>query len=121
MKALSAPVCLVFAMGLLCGCTIITSNTSTSSSGREVSDETLAQVTPGETTKAWVIAALGEPSSVSAVDEQVEILRYAHVHTAESKTGFLILLNAKQKKEKRETVLFEFENGVLRRYWRTEE
>lgn len=112
---------MVLAVGLLDGCTIITSNTNTSSSGREVSNETLAQLTPGETTKAWVIAALGEPSSVSSVDQHTEILRYSYVRTSDSKAEFLILLDAKRKTERKETVFLEFENGILRRYWKTEE
>lgn len=98
------------------GCLISKAN-STREQGVKVSQSTLNQVKPGETTESWLIATLGEPTSRRTVDEQTSVLRYDHkVVTSKGGAIFLIFSGA-EKHEKTKTVLFETKDGVVSRYW----
>jgi outer membrane protein assembly factor BamE (lipoprotein component of BamABCDE complex) len=90
-------------------------------SGHAVSDVTLAQMEVGKTTKSWVVATLGAPTSVSQVDDNTELLRYTATRTTEREAGMIVVVASKQKTQKRETVYLEFKDGVLERYWKAEE
>src|SRR5689334_6269822 len=74
------------------GCLVVKGN-NTEESGVRVSQPTLDQIKPGETTEAWLVAALGEPSSRRSVDDHTQILRYDHTITNE-KGGAVFLLFA---------------------------
>lgn len=106
---------------LAAGCTVLSNNSSTTYSGTQVSDVTLAQMEVGKTTKSWVVATLGAPTSVSQVDDNTELLRYTATRTTEREAGMIVVVASKQKTQKRETVYLEFKDGVLKRYWKAEE
>jgi outer membrane protein assembly factor BamE (lipoprotein component of BamABCDE complex) len=108
---------LVLAVGP--GCTVISSNTSTSQSGPLVSEETIAQLEVGKTTKEWVVATLGTPSSSSSVSEKNEILKYTSTRTKKTHSGLLVVLDAKNETQTKETLYLEFQDGVLKRYWKS--
>ncbi len=111
---------LIPAFFFLTGCTIISSNSNTNTSGTEVSDQTLSQLEVGKTTKEWLIAALGQPDSKSLVDEKTEILKYRATRTTYQHSGLFIVFDSQSKHEESETVYFEFQEGVLQRYWKSE-
>lgn len=98
------------------GC-LVTSSSKMEESGTKVSEVTLNQIRPGETTEAWLLAAVGEPTSRRDAGEGTSILRYEHVTTT-SKGGTVFLLFAGgSKKEKSSSVIFEVKDGVVQRYW----
>jgi outer membrane protein assembly factor BamE (lipoprotein component of BamABCDE complex) len=103
------------------GCTIIDSRSETTYSGTQVSDVTMAQLEVGTTTKKWVIATLGAPTSASQVDARTELLKYTATRTTDRHAGMIVILNSRQKTEERETVYLEFEDQVLRRYWKADD
>jgi hypothetical protein len=98
------------------GC-LVTSGSSTKECGVKVSRVTLNQIQPGETTEDWLIAAAGEPSSRSRVDERTSILRYDHIETRSSHGTVFLLFAGGSKKEKTTSVRFEVTDGVIQKYW----
>jgi len=98
------------------GC-LISKSHSTHESGAKVSGPTLAQVKPGETAEAWLLAAVGEPTSSRDVDEHTHLLRYEHTVTT-TKGGSIFLLYSGGESEQRKTsAVFEITNGIVTRYW----
>ena len=79
----------------------------------------MARLEIGKTTRAWVEATLGAPSSSQVVDDQTEILSYTATRTTSKKAGFIVVFRSNQKTEEKETVFFEFQNGILNRYWKS--
>ncbi len=98
------------------GCLIVTGSRM-EETGVKISGATLSQVTPGETTEAWLLAALGQPTERRTVDERTSILRYEYTLTT-SKGGavFLLFAGGDQKQETTAT-MFEITDGVVTRYW----
>ncbi|MBN2507207.1 MAG: outer membrane protein assembly factor BamE [Verrucomicrobia bacterium] len=101
------------------GCTVISSNSSTSHSGTQVPEETIAQLEVGKTTKEWVIATLGAPTSASSVNEKTEVLRYTSTRTRKTHSGLLLVLSANNQTVTKETLYLEFQEAVLKRYWKS--
>ena len=102
----------------LTGC-LVTSSKQVKESGTEVSSSTLRQVEPGVTTKDWLLATLGPPTSRSCVADHsnMEILAYKHevVKTSRGKV-FLLFSGSSNTVDKRET-FFEVTDGVVSKYW----
>src|SRR5262245_42405931 len=76
LKTIRQTACLAFAgafFALAAGC-LVTSRSSINESGARVSQVTLDQIRPGQTTEAWVLATAGEPTSRRVVDEHTSIL-----------------------------------------------
>ena len=102
------------------GCFIIHTDKRVRESGVPVSSKTLNQVKPGETSEAWVLAALGEPSNRTVVEQggsTTKILRYDHT-THKSDEGRVFLLFSGETDETRvRRTYFEIKDGVVTRYW----
>lgn len=98
------------------GC-LVTSSSKTEESGTSVSQVTLNQIRPGETTEAWLIAAVGEPTTRRDAGEGTTILRYEHVTTTSSGGTVFLLFAGGSKKQKSSSVIFEVKDGVIQRYW----
>lgn len=114
---LSVLVCAIAALLVLSGC-LVTASTKSYESGTRVPAGTLGNVEPGETTTAWLIATLGEPSRREALsDGDGEILVYHHAET-ETKRGKVFLLFKDTSRRKRtRSVYFETRDDVVQRYW----
>lgn len=104
----------------VCGCAggcLIVRGSSIDETGVKVGSSTLSQIQPGQTTEAWLLAALGEPIRRSAVNEHTSILRYDHtVTTQKGGTVFLLFAGGDQKEETTSAV-FEVTDGVVTKYW----
>ena len=98
------------------GC-LVTSGSHTDERGTQVSEMTLNQIRPGETTEAWLLATAGEPTTRRAADEHTSILRYDHVTTTSSGGTVFLLFAGGKTKEKTSSVIFETKDGVIQRYW----
>ena len=103
------------------GCTIFDSRSETSYSGTQVSDVTMAQLEIGKTTKDWVTATLGAPTSTSQVDDRTELLKYTATRTTDRHAGMILIINSREKTAERETVYLEFRDEVLSRYWKADD
>lgn len=109
---------LALLLSLASACTVIHTSSNTHQSGVNISNETLAQLEVGKTTKSWVVATLGPPSSLTTVDDKTEILKYTSTRTRKTNHGFLLVIDTKSESEEKETVFLEFQTGVLKRYWK---
>ena len=79
---------------------------------------TLGQVMTGETTTAWLIATLGEPSRREQIaDSDGEILVYHHAETETNRGSVFLLFKDTSRKKRTRTVYFETRDGIVERYW----
>ena len=112
LSALSLPICL-----LLCGCLVMHDNQE-KTTGKYVSETTMAQIQPGKTTAGWVKSILGEPSAVDKVDSNSEIWKYSYTEQKESNGAVFLIFAGTTKKEKKGTAFVEFKDGVVTNHWR---
>ena len=98
------------------GC-LVTSSKKTEESGVRVSQVTLDQIRPGETTEGWLVAAVGEPTTKREAGDGTAILRYEYVTTTSSGGTVFLLFAGGSKKKESSTVIFEVKDGVIQRYW----
>jgi hypothetical protein len=100
------------------GCLIV-SGKSVEESGIKVSATTLSQVQPGETTEAWLIAALGPPSARTPVTSapEVQILRYDYTLRKSSGGTVFLIFAGESESETTSRTFFEVTNGVVSKYW----
>jgi len=111
-------VALLSACAFLPGC-LVTSGSSITESGMEVSSTTLDQIEVGRTTESWLIAALGEPSHRTAVgDDGGAILRYDYKVVRKGHGTVFLIFAGGSRKERVERTFFEVEDGVVTRWWR---
>lgn len=103
------------------GCSFIYNERKVSEKGINVqSSTTFQQIEIGKTTKEWLIAAVGEPTSIINVggDNKVEILKYTYELTRSSEFGVFITFSQTNVDTVRKTnSYFEFQNGILTRHW----
>jgi hypothetical protein len=113
----AASLALAFVFLFAAGGCLVTSGSKTTQSGASVSEVTLDQIRPGQTTEAWLVAAAGQPSSRAKVDDHTEILRYDHVETRSSGGTVFLLFAGGSTRQKTTSVRFEVTDGVIQRYW----
>jgi hypothetical protein len=98
------------------GCFIWNSDVTYGDKGAPLSGTTLKQVECGKTTKAWLLATLGEPSEQSTTDAGDEILKYKYSKSQESNVVMpFVIVNDENKKE--QTIFFQVKDGVIQKYW----
>lgn len=87
--------------------------------GVKLSDQTLSQIEPGKTTKAWLVAALGEPTSCAPVAgcDNVEVLRYTHTICRDEGGAVFLIFAGGTHEKKTTTAYFEVTDGIVTRYW----
>ena len=100
----------------LSGC-LVSSNSHTSEHGTQVPESTFEQITPGQTTKAWVESTLGEPSSKTN-DGNAEVWRYSYTQRTDSSGAVFLLFGGSNSSEKTSNAYVQFENGIVTKKWR---
>ena len=110
----------LFASVVFLGCAIVSHHShTTSGSGRHAPGEsTLEQISPGETTKEWILHTLGRPTTEKKLGEGAEVLRYEYTETVRSEFGLLFVIDIDSSTEERENLYIELQDGVVERYWR---
>lgn len=111
------PLSLLACAALFSGCAVINSHEETRYSGRVVADESLERILPGETTEAWVLATLGEPSSTKDVGDNTRVLRYESTKIKHVDAELLFIFDTSSRVELDRTVFIECRDGVVERYW----
>lgn len=87
--------------------------------GVQLSGPTLQQVEVGQTTEAWLLATLGEPTERRAVEgmPNVQILKYTHtIHREEGGAVFILFAGGSHTREVT-TTYFELTDGVVTKFW----
>ncbi len=98
------------------GC-LVQANSHTTVQGQEVGKQTLQQMEDGKTTKAWLVAALGNPSSETKVDEHAQVLRYDWSQTKQDNLVIFGLLTSDNSTEICRSACFEVRDGIVQRHW----
>jgi hypothetical protein len=103
---------------LLAGCLVV-SGRSVDEHGTAVSDRTLMQIRPGETTEQWLLAALGPPTERNPVVDQPDtsILKYTYSRSESSGGAVFLLFAGGSTRRTSWTTSFEAVDGVITRHW----
>ena len=103
---------------LLTGCLISTrSDTSYTPPRPQITESTLGRIEPGVTTKEWLIATCGAPTSHDQLPDGSEILKYEYTEKKEDQFTLLFLIHSETTRDRRSVTCFEIESGVVKRYW----
>lgn len=103
---------------LSAGCVVVQSGGHTRTSGRHVSEATLAQIQPGAT-QDYVLALLGQPSTRTAVGDGSAIWKWTHTRKETSSGSFILIFSGDRTVETEETCYVEFgPDALVRRTWR---
>ncbi len=97
-------------------CTLLAMSGCVSSNlGERVGDETLQQFQAGVTTEAWLVAILGEPSSMAPVRgvENTQVYRYS---LTQQRGGFMAMIYGDDRRTV-SVVYFIITDGVVTRFW----
>ncbi|MBL0922522.1 MAG: hypothetical protein IBJ10_10395 [Phycisphaerales bacterium] len=107
----------VLVLATLAGC-LASGNSSTTVSGRYVGPETISRIEPGVTTREWVQATLGEPTSRTALsDGRTEVWRWEHRSVSSSRATALLLVRGSNRHERVGAAIVEIVDGVVTRAW----
>lgn len=101
---------------VVAACTLLaTAGCVSSNLGNRVGDETLRQFEAGVTTEAWLLAILGEPSTVAPVVgvENTKVYRYG---LTEQRGGFMAMVYGDDRRTV-SVVYFIITDGVVTRFW----
>ncbi len=110
---------LVGALFTFSGCAVVSNHSHSKIEGTKVSSETLSRIEIGETSKSWLISALGAPDSANGIEEG-ELLKYTSSRITKRHGHLLFVIDSSSERIEKETYYFEFKDGVLRRYWKEE-
>jgi hypothetical protein len=111
-------VCGLLVCMLVAGCISGRTDIDYGRCGRAVGHKTLRQVKPDQTTKAWVLATLGEPSSNRTLADGTDVLKYEYTKKIDSSFSISPVLDLHDKKTEHKRVYFEIKDGVVKTYWR---
>lgn len=101
---------------LLGGC-LINSDSSSSISGRYVSEQTLSTIEAGKTSD-YVTAVLGEPSQKNSLGDGTEIWKWHYSKSTSSKTAVIFLIGSEADVTSEHTTFVELKDGVVVKAWR---
>ncbi len=111
-------VSLVVTSFLLVGCLVCQSDVQYTGRERPVGNEMLKQIECGQTTKDWLVAALGEPTEQSMTEDGTEILRYRCTEKKDNQFILFPIVFVDDEKETDHSVSFEIKDGIVQRYWK---
>ena len=102
----------------LIGC-LVSSSKSSYETGRKISETTLSQIELGQTSEAWLVATLGEPSARTTVEghPDISVLRYDYQKRKESGGAVFLLFAGSSSSAENHATYFEITNGVVTRTW----
>ncbi len=94
------------------------STVSYSGKGAMVSQKTLDQIEPGKTSKVKLLALLGEPTRKKELSDGSELYTYSYVKKTTNNVAVFLVLAMHEDDEKHDSLYFEIENDVVRKFWR---
>jgi outer membrane protein assembly factor BamE (lipoprotein component of BamABCDE complex) len=108
------PTLALTALGLS-GC-IINTGSHSEYSGKYVSQQTLDQITPGQS-KEFVVAVLGEPSTKTSMTDG-ELWKWRYHHTKKSSGSFIFVFSGDSTTETEMATYVMFKGDVVSQAWR---
>lgn len=94
------------------------STVSYSGKGAMVSQKTLDQIEPGKTSKVKLLALLGEPTRKKELSDGSELYTCSYVKKTINDVAVFLVLAMHEDDEKRDSLYFEIEDDVVRKFWR---
>lgn len=107
----------LLACPLLLSSCLFGADTDVSSKGRYVSEQTLAQIQPGESV-AFVTSLLGEPSEKITSASGSEIWRWDYSSTTTEKGGIFLIARTQKRTSESSSTYVEFSDEVVVNSWR---
>ncbi len=102
------------------GCLVVSHKSVTlGSKGPMVSAKTLEQIVPGRTSKAKVIALLGEPNSKQELDDGTELYKYVYTKQTQKNAVVFLLLTSHDTMDERSELFVEIKDGVVQNFWKS--
>jgi len=111
-------VSLALTSALLVGCLVSDSEVSYKGRKRPIGNQTLRQIECGQTTRDWLVAALGEPTEELLTEDGTEILKYRCTETKDNQFILFPIVFVDDEKEIDHSVSFEIKDGIVQRYWK---
>ena len=100
------------------GCISSQSDVTYGPKGPAVGSSTLGKVKVGQTSEAWVLGTLGEPSSETVTSDDTRILRYEYTRSVDSRFSMPLIVDSHDKRESRTVYVFEITDGIVTRFWK---
>jgi len=111
----------ILATGVLAfgsGC-LVTADSHETRKGTYVSENTFAQIRPGQTTEDWVRVTLGTPTSETVLKDGGRILKWSYTEHHESSGAVFLIFGGHSEKDTDHTAYVEIHDGVVTKAWRT--
>jgi len=86
--------------------------------GKYVGEDTLAQIQPGKTGKAWILATLGDPSEKKELEPGHELWKYSYKETKEGGGYVFLIFAGSDKTVTGGNVFVEFKDDTVSKSWR---
>ena len=86
--------------------------------GELVSSKVVAQIKPGHTRKAWLLAHLGEPTNLSMAEDGEELLTYTYETIAQKRLRVIFLFQTRSTKVNNKHLYISLKNGLVTKCWK---
>jgi outer membrane protein assembly factor BamE (lipoprotein component of BamABCDE complex) len=106
---------LALAAASLSGC-IVGGSSSTTQTGNYVSPAAVSMIEPGKTSKKWVQATLGDPTTKVTEDGR-ELWKYSFQRVTKSSGYVLVVFHGANRDEVTQTTFVEFDGETVKRVW----
>jgi len=100
------------------GCISSRSDVTYGAKGPAVPSSTLRQIKCGQTSKAWLLGVMGEPTRAARTSADTEVLTYEYTKTVDSDLNFFIFFDADNRREERTVHVFEVTDGIVTKHWK---
>jgi hypothetical protein len=107
----------MLACSLLSSGCLINSHSRTEYSGEYVSPTAFSRVEVGESKRDFVLAALGEPTCKSTLDDGAELWKWKYKRTHCGNGSVFLLIDASDHTEKEGAAFVMFREGVVAKKW----
>ena len=119
-KGVMLGLCLTGLCLLASGCLVVSNKSVTlGSKGPMVSAKTLEHIEPGKTSKAKVLALLGEPNSKRQIEDGTEIYKYVYTKQTKKNAVVFLLLTSNVTTDERTELFVEIKDGVVQSLWKS--
>lgn len=113
---LASATALIAATLPLGGC-LVSGSSKETMSGTYVGPSTFAEIEPGTTTEKWVLAALGEPTSKSTLDDGSSLWKWAFRKDRSSSSAVFLVFGGSSRKETEGATFVQIRDGIVVKAW----
>lgn len=99
------------------GCMFVVESDTHYRHGNLLGAASIDAIQPGTTTRAWVVANLGQPSSVYVNEVGNEVLRYLSVRERQTEVALFLLFDIEVSEEEVKTLFVEIEEDWVKSFW----